>query len=47
MRLVRSVAVAGIGWAVLSGSAAAIAASPRLVHRFLQIEASPDGAFVA
>jgi hypothetical protein len=47
MGLVRSVAAAGIGWAVLSGNAAAIAASPTLVHRFLQIEASPDGAFVA
>jgi dipeptidyl aminopeptidase/acylaminoacyl peptidase len=45
--LVRSVAAAGIGWAVLSGNAAAIAASPKLVHRFLQVEASPDGAFVA
>lgn len=36
-----------VGWATLSGSAAATAVPTNLVHRFLQVEASPDGAFVA
>jgi dipeptidyl aminopeptidase/acylaminoacyl peptidase len=47
MKVVRSAAAAGIGCAILWGNTAAAAGPEKLVHRFLEIEASPDGALVA